>query len=180
MSTNSLLEALLRNSLRPTKPRIFVSYHHRFDQAYADRFARLFDDTYDAVTDRSLNAEIDSDDADYVYQRIRDEYISGTSCTVVLCGIETFNRKYVDWEIKATLDKQHGLLGVLLPTHRASPNGKFTVPDRLHDNIQTGYAHWISWTDDAQVMIRSINVARERAKSPRLIANSRSMMGRNR
>ncbi|MCA9906496.1 MAG: TIR domain-containing protein, partial [Anaerolineae bacterium] len=110
----------------------------------------------------------------------RDEYISGTSCTVVLCGIDTFNRKYVDWEIKATLDKQHGLLGVLLPTHRASPDGKFTVPDRLHDNIQTGYAHWISWTDDAQAMIRAINLAREKARTPRLIANSRSMMGRNR
>lgn len=180
MGTNSLLEALLRNSLRPAKPRIFVSYHHRYDQAYADRFARLFDDTYDAVTDRSLDAEIDSDDCDYVYQRIRDEYISGTSCTVVLCGIDTFNRKYVDWEIKATLDKQHGLLGVLLPTHRASPNGKFTVPDRLHDNIQSGYAHWTSWTDDAQAMIRAINVARQNAQSPRLIVNSRSMMGRNR
>ena len=60
MSTNTLLEALLRNSLRPTKPRIFVSYHHRYDQAYADRFARLFDDSYDAVTDRSLDADIEN------------------------------------------------------------------------------------------------------------------------
>lgn len=162
------------------KPRVFVSYHHGNDQWYANRFSQLFHDTYDAVTDRSLDAEIDSDDCDYVYQRIRDEYISGTSCTVVLCGIDTFNRKYVDWEIKATLDKQHGLLGVLLPTHRASLNGRFTVPDRLHDNIQSGYAHWISWTDNAQAMISAINDARERAKATRLIANSRTMMGRNR
>lgn len=180
MSTNALLEALLRSSLRPTKPRIFVSYHHRYDQAYADRFAQLFDDTYDAVTDRSLDAEIDSDDCDYVYQRIRDDFITGTSCTIVLCGADTFNRKYVDWEIKATLDKQHGLVGVLLPTHRASANGKFTVPDRLHDNIQAGYAHWLSWTDNVQNMTSAINQARERAMRTWLIANSRPMMGRNR
>lgn len=179
MTTNPLLDALLRSTRRPPKPRIFVSYHHRRDQAYADRFARLFDDTYAAVTDRSLDVAIDSDDCDYVYQRIRDDFITGTSCTVVLCGIDTYNRKYVDWEIKATLDKQHGLLGVLLPTHRAS-NGAFTVPDRLYDNIQTGYAHWSVWSENTLAMLDAINVARERAARTSLIANSRSMMGRNR
>lgn len=147
---------------------------------YADRFSHLFDDTYDAVTDRSLDDPVNSDDPDYIYQRIRDEFISGTSCTIVLCGPETYNRKYVDWEIKATLDKQHGLLGVVLPTHRAATNGSYTVPDRLYDNIQTGYAHWIWWTDDAAALSRAIDTARGRAKNTRLIANSQSMMGRNR
>jgi hypothetical protein len=32
---------------------------------------------------------IDSDNVDYVIQRIRDDYISGTSCTVVLVGDAT-------------------------------------------------------------------------------------------
>ncbi len=46
---------------------------------------------------------------------------------------------------KATLDKQHGLIGVQLPTLVAGPTGKVTVPDRLYYNIQSGYAGWISW-----------------------------------
>ena len=29
---------------------------------------------------------------------------SGSSCTIVLCGARTHERKYVDWEINATLD----------------------------------------------------------------------------
>jgi hypothetical protein len=45
-------------------------------------------------------------------QRIRDKHITGTSCTIVLCGSLTPWRKYVDWEIKATLDKEHGLIGI--------------------------------------------------------------------
>lgn len=180
MSTNPILANLFRN-LGPTKPKIFLSFHHEYDQPYANRFSWLFDDAYDTVTDRSLDVEIDSRNSDYVYQRIRDKYISGTSCTVVLCGAGTFNRKYIDWEIKATLDKKHGLLGVLLPTHRASLNGKYTIPDRLFDNIQSGYAHSIAWTDDDQAMSNAIGMARFRASmKSALIVNSRPMMGRNR
>ena len=44
---------------------------------------------YDII-DRSLDRELDSDNLDYVYQRIRDKYIKRTSCTVVLCGTETY------------------------------------------------------------------------------------------
>jgi|WetSurMetagenome_2_1015567.scaffolds.fasta_scaffold70499_3 hypothetical protein len=165
---------------RPAKPRVFVSYHHDNDQCYADRFTRLFDSSYDVLTDRSLREPIKSADPDYTYQRLRDDFISGSSCTIVLCGSETCNRKYVDWEIKATLDKHHGLLGLLLPTHRPSFDGSYVVPNRLYDNIQSGYAHWMSWTDNVHLMVIGINAALERAKNTRLIVNSRSMMGRNR
>ena len=168
------LDALTYLLARKVKPRVFVSYHHENDQWYADRFTALFDDTYDAVTDRSLNEALDSDNSEYIYQRIRDEFISYTSCTIVLCGVETPNRKHVDWEIKATLDKQHGLLAVQLPT-----NGRFIVPIRLFDNSQSGYAHSIAWTENALLMTFAINLAREQAKNTRLIVNSRPMMVRN-
>lgn len=177
---NSLLDVLLQNTLKPPKPKIFVSYHHQNDQAYADRFTRLFDDTYDSVTDRSLVNAVNSEDCDYVYRCIRDQYITGTSCTVVLCGVDTCNRKYVDWEIKATLDKQHGLLGVLLPTYQPYSSGMNKIPDRLNDNILTAYAHCIWWTEDPQVMISAISNAKERSKRTRQIVNSRTMMRRNR
>lgn len=71
--------------LAPAKPRIFVSYHHHGDHAYYDEFSRFFSDTYEAVQDNSVEREIDSDDAEYVSRCIRENYITGTSCTVVLC-----------------------------------------------------------------------------------------------
>lgn len=182
MSNGDLRSMILEmlSSGRALKPRVFVSYHHGGDQLYALRFERIFDNRYDIITDRSLDEELDSDDDDYIYQRIRDEFISGTSCTIVLCGLNTMNRKHVDWEIKATLDKKHALLGVLLPTHLASPNGKFTVPDRLHDNIVSGYAHWTKWTEDPGTMFAAIEAARVKASQTKFITNSRQMMGRNR
>ena len=50
----------------------------------------------------------------------------------------------MDWEIKATLDKQHGLIGVALPTAITS-NGKLVVPYRFFDNFYSGFAHWLTW-----------------------------------
>src|SRR5689334_858513 len=93
---------------QPVKHKVFVSYHHGGDQAYYDAFSKAFHDTYDVIYDKSLERQVDSDNVDYVIQRIRDNYITGTSCTIVLVGKQTCGRKYVDWEIKATLDKEHG------------------------------------------------------------------------
>ena len=119
--------------VRPTlKRKVFVSYHHGGDQAYYDAFSRAFCDTYDVITDNSLERKVDSDDVDYVMRRIRENHVTGSSCTIVLVGANTWGRKYVDWEIKATLDKQHGLVGVQLPTLRAGPTGTVIVPDLLH------------------------------------------------
>ena len=162
-----------------TKRRIFVSYHHDNDQWFYNEFSRIFNDTYEVVTDISLDRAVDSDDPDYVLRRIREKNITGSSCTIVLCGSETPNRKYVDWEIKATVDKMHGLIGINLPTSVTVSQGGVTVPGRLYDNIQSGYAVWIDWTsltpDFLTQCIESAN-----SKSALLINKSRPMMRRNR
>lgn len=124
------------------KRKVFVSYHHSGDQAYYDAFSKAFCDTYDVIMDNSLEREVDSDHVDYVMRRIRENYISGSSCTIVLIGKDTWGRKYVDWEIQATLEKEHGLVGVRLPTAPVSAENKVTVPGRLHDNVVKGYALW--------------------------------------
>jgi hypothetical protein len=67
----------------------------------------------------------------------------------VLCGAKTFERKYVDWEIKATLEKGHGIVAVYLPTAPRTATG-ITVPERLVPNIKNGYAVWVSWEDLVQ------------------------------
>jgi len=117
------------------KPRIFVSYHHRGDRPYYDEFCRSFAELYEVCHDNSIGRVIDSDDPEYVMRRIREDYLTGTSCTVVLCGAQTPWRKFVDWEIKATLDKQHGLLGVMLPSNHPNIFGCRYIPDRLKENI---------------------------------------------
>ena len=117
----------------PPKRSVFVSFHHGGDRNYYDAFSRLFADNYDVIQDNSVERVIDSDDAEYVIRKIREEFITGSSCTVVLCGQQTPQRKFVDWEIKATLDKEHGLIGVNLPTNPKFPNGTVVVPNRLFD-----------------------------------------------
>ncbi len=171
------------SSLRtqPTvKRKVFVSYHHGGDQSFYDAFSTAFSDTYDVISDNSLERAIDSDDLEYAMRSIRENFISGSSCTIVLVGKVTWGRKYVDWEIEATLDKQHGLIGVQLPTLQAGPNGTVTVPDRLHDNIVSGYALWLTWaqfTGGAQACTGYIEQANGRAKMP--IVNNRDRRQRN-
>lgn len=53
----------------------------------------MFHDTYEVDYDNSVDRKIDSDDPEYVMRRIRENYINGTSCTLVFCGVETPYRK---------------------------------------------------------------------------------------
>ena len=171
---------LLSQVSQSVKRTVFISYHHGGDQQYYDTFTRAFDDTYDVIFDNSIERRIDSDDVRYVIQRIRDNFIKGSSCTIVLCGAETPWRKYVDWEIKATLDMQHGLVGVNLPTNPVKLNGSVTVPSRLHDNIQNGYAIWINWSAFTQsaAAVKGL-IEQAIAKPTQLSVNNRQMMPRN-
>lgn len=162
------------------KPRVFVSYHHGGDQNYYDAFSKTFCDTYDIITDNSLDRKVDSDDVDYVMRRIRENYITGSSCTIVLVGAQTWGRKYVDWEIKSTLDKQHGLIGVQLPTLLPGSSGTVSVPDRLNDNIRSKFALWVTWaaiTASPHACVTYVQQACQR--DTKFIVNSRGLRSRN-
>jgi hypothetical protein len=128
-------------------PRIFISYHHAGDQGYYNSLSVALQSRYVLCQDNSLDRRIDSDNADYIMRRIREEYLTGTSCTVVLCGAGTPWRKFVDWEIMATLQKDHALVGLWLPTLPLLANGGTHKPPRLQDNIDSGYAVWGKFAD---------------------------------
>jgi hypothetical protein len=172
-----LLSGLRLNS---PKRKIFVSYHHVNDVGYYNEFSRFFSDTYDVIQDNSVDRDIDSTNSDYVIRCIRENYITGTSCTIVLCGSQTPWRKFVDWEIKATLDKEHGLIGVNLPSNPLSKNNLYTVPDRLHDNIVTGYALWLNWSElnGGEAFLRG-KIEEANSKQKIIIDNSRLLKNRN-
>jgi len=163
-----------------TKRSVFVSYHHDNDQFYYDQLAAVCDQACQFIRDASLREAIDSDDTDYLSRAIREGYITGSSCTIVLCGSETWKRKHVDWEIKATLGKKHGLVGVNLPTNPLTITGKYTVPDRLHDNIQSGYAIWTDWVTFTSSIAKLKEIVESAIARPSLlIQNGRDLMARN-
>lgn len=176
---NNLLRALF-GPVPPPRRKIFVSYHHAGDQAYYNHFSHVFHVGFEAVMDRSLREAYDSDDLEYVFRQVRENNISYTSCTLVLCGRNTPGRKFVDWEIKATLDKQHALIAVYLDSSLA-PNGRFTVPDRLYENLASGYAVQVRWSElmnQPSYLTNLIEIARSRPV--RSIVNSPFKMTRNR
>jgi hypothetical protein len=158
---------------------VFVSYHHGGDQAYYNAFSRVFHDALELITDTSLERARDSADPSYIMRCIREQHLYGSSCTIVLCGVATPFRKYVDWEIEASLTQGMGLLGLRLPTLPIINDG-CSKPDRLQDNIESGFAVWNSYENvvkNPSVLPSLIETAVTR--SSRLISNSRPRRLRN-
>lgn len=178
MGNLASLAAFGSNAL--VRRRVFISYHHSVDQVFYDVLSMAFHEAYELISDTSLERRIDSDDVNYVLRRIRENYITGSSCTIVLVGTATWARKYVDWEIEATLQKGHGLIGVQLPTLHPMANGLYPVPDRLFDNVNSGYAIWTdraTITSGRHALINLIEAAN--AKNSLLMDNSRTRRFRN-
>lgn len=158
------------------KRKVFVSYHHGGDQAYYDEFSRGFCDKLDIITDRSLDRARDSNDPAYIMRYIRENHLTGASTLIVLCGVDTPYRKFVDWEISAGLAQQMALLGVKLPDLQVIDNGCSKSP-RLQDNIDSQYAPWVWWNDFSGNPVQWIEEANARPKSR--IVNNRQRRVRN-
>jgi len=169
---------------------VFVSYHHANDEYYKNRFEHLFGDVEDSIISRSVQiGDIDPyANTEYVRQLIRDEFLRKSTVTVVLVGAETWKRKHVDWEIGSSLrqtayNSRSGLVGLLLPDHPSyglTTYDPYTVPPRLHDNVQRGFAEMYSWTEQPVVVQNWIHEAyRRRSSLTCLPDNSRDAFRRN-
>lgn len=87
-----------------TRHKVFISYHHD-DQKEVEDFVKTFADERNVFIARALAVGmeqdiIDSDNADYVMQRIRKLYLKDSTVTIVLIGKCAWARRYVDWEFK--------------------------------------------------------------------------------
>jgi hypothetical protein len=168
--SNSFLDMLARLSQAPVKRKVFISYHHGSrlipgDQVWADKFRDLFCDEYDVMYDRSVNEPVNSSDLDYVNRVIREDYIFGSSITILLCGVNTWRRQCVDWEIYSTLYYKHALLGIALPGALVSSAGRVRVLDRYYINWLNGYAEWMHWPDSAVNLRGMIESALSKGRS---------------
>ena len=115
-------------------------------------------------------------------RKIREDYLTDSTVTLVLIGDETYKRKYVDWEIASTLrndpnNKRSGLLGIYLPGKSDSE-----VPYRLQDNVDCGYAKVYSYpTGKPETLEKWIDEAYEKRNDPNYESdNSRDLFERNR
>lgn len=159
--------------LAPPRHKVFVSYHHSLgDQKYRNEFESMFAERHGVMVSKSVQiGDIDPSLAtDTIRQKIRDEYLRDSTVTVVLIGPETWKRKHVDWEIGSSIrhtqyNPRSGLLGILLPTYpRNDPSkyNQFTVPPRLSDNIECGFAKVYNWSTDPVAVQQWIHEAFER------------------
>src|SRR5262249_39688757 len=119
LSPDPAVQAMLRILAALERRRnLFVSYHHRSDQSVYNALTTIYGDGFTWFQNNSVEERVQSDKSDYIYRRISENHITGSSCSIVLCGQDTPWRKHVDWEVKATLDKQHGLIALILPNIR--------------------------------------------------------------
>lgn len=134
--------------------KVFVSFHQA-DELEANVWIKRYEQYFSEIRALGLDElgedfaeHIKSGDSDYVMRRIREEWIAGTSCTIVLLGRCTWARRYIDWEIAATIrnfddSPRGGLIGVNLPSAGTSSSQN---PPRLDlnlevvDGVNTGYA----------------------------------------
>lgn len=168
---------------------VFISYHNANDRFYRDQFEQLFSETYELMISKSVqDGDIaENENADNVQRIIRDHYLRDSTVTVVLIGTETWKRKHVDWEIASSIretkhSSRSGLIGLLLPSRSDYNTGSYTkntIPPRLYDNLQNGFAKIYNWDTRPDFIHQIIHEAFLR-RNTILPINSRPLFKNNR
>lgn len=168
--------------------KVFLSYHHD-DQKELDKFIRTFDHERDVFIARAVGSDetmdrlIDSGNPDYVMRCIRQGALSDSTVTAAFIGSKTWTRKYVDWELAASLHqgpvarKPNGLLAILSPKLSGA-----ILPDRFKDNLETGYAKFYPYPNGREQLFRWIEeafMAREDDEMCRRVRNGSVKLKRN-
>ncbi len=161
----------------------FVSYHHERVQKYASKLRNRIVDM--RVSDFSLKADISHLTDESIYKVVREK-IRNCAVTIVLIGERTRHRKWIDWELWASLRaynktydlyksfKPNGLLGIYLPT------GYHSIPDRFKDNMRSGFAVSMKWENIDRDFESKVNYAFwSRTKLRHKIKNDRERLDCN-
>lgn len=163
----------------------FISYYGA-DNDEVERFIQTFQNIFipKVIGVSTSDDFIDSGDTDYVMGRIRTEYLRDWAVTICLIGSCTHSRRYVDWELKASLRQgdsyiPNGLLGIVLSSQGTSSH----LPPRFKANWRddgTGYALYRSYPSSGIELRDWIEEAyNRRTTRAQLIENSQSMMRYN-
>lgn len=170
------------------KRKVFISFHQK-DRLEVDAFINTWATREDVFIPKALGISdnddfIDSTNPEYVMSRIREKYLGDSTVTIVLIGKCTHGRRYVDWEIKASLRQgaytPNGLLGILLSSQGNSAH----LPQRFKDNWGKDelncYSRYRAYPANSQQLADWIEDAyNARTTRAHLIQNSADMMKYN-
>lgn len=156
--------------------KVFISYHHDNDQIYADYLRSKYGED-NVFMDRSLDEAYEGMTDEEILAAIRQKHLRDSAVTIVLIGSETANRKWVDWEINASLRPygartRNGLLGIYLEPF-------YPMPARLQDNVTSGYAVTMSWEEISYKLGAKIQIAYDMREEELLVRNNRQLRRRN-
>lgn len=155
-----------QGKVAPVRHKCFISYHGADIDgvtAFVDEFSSVFIPRVVGVSDSDhFNDPVTSTDEDYIKSQIASKYMWDSSVTLVYVGACAWSRKFVDWEIAASLrnsekNRRNGLLGIT-PADRSQNE----IPARLQRNLNSdgdAYARYNfyptseeslrSWIEDA-------------------------------
>jgi len=161
----------------------FISYHHDYDQKYAKALNKARKGM--KLANYSLNSDISEYTDEQIYKVIRNK-MRACSVTIILIGERTGHRKWIDWELWASLRgyknsknpkrsfRPKGLLAIYLPT------ASHSVPKRLQANIDSGYAVSMRWKNIERDLEGRINYATwKRDNASHVIKNNLEHLNRN-
>lgn len=93
---------------------VFFSFHYERDYWRANQVRNSW-----VTQEREVAGFVDAAEweelqrqSDSAIERWIDDQINGTSVTVVLVGSETYDRKWIDYEIETSAERGNGLLGL--------------------------------------------------------------------
>lgn len=168
-----------------TRRKCFISYHHA-DEDEVQAFITAFDHDHDVLIARGIGASMSGDiinsiNAEYIMARIREKYLRDTTVTIAMVGQCTWSRKFVDWELAASLRNtasynRNGLMAITLPS--AADYWNKQLPARINDNIdgEDGYARWWKYPTSTSGLANMIETAYEyRTSRSHLVENARAL-----
>jgi len=164
----------------------FISYY-KGDEAAVIKFVEDFGEVFiPKVIGTGVGDDlIDSENSEYIISKIRTDYISDSTVTICMIGECTHGRRFVDWELKASLKRglnyPNGLLGILLPDLKSAK-----LPERFEDNFnrdndEKSYAFYRYYPKAKEELRQNIEkVFSARTAKEALIINSRDAFKYNR
>ncbi len=141
--------------------KVFFSFHYQRDYWRVNQVRNSW------VTKGESNAFMDAASWEKIKRKgVRsiknwiDDQLKGTSVTIVLIGIETANRKYVDYEIEKSCKRGNGLLGIYIDSLKdqngatefwqgRNPFSNFTTKEGfMFDTKLSDIVPTYDWVDD--------------------------------
>lgn len=143
-------EKAYRKADGTVRHKCFISYH----SVDAEEVLQFVNDFESAFIPRSVGLSdedgpiVESDDADYVTDTIRDKYLRDSTVTIVMIGRCTWSRRFVDAEVYSSLrrgkiNRLNGLMAIELPSVAGNSKLQARVADNYLKDEDSYAGYWV-------------------------------------